>query len=208
MKNALVWIGVACVALYVTGHAPSLGAVGSVVKSLQPHGSLGLAGGGTTKLKAGIVAQVIDGDTLLLADGRKVRLVQIDTPELHGTPECAGAQASAYLNKQLPPGAPVSLEGDKTAGAIDRYDRVLAYVIVKRADQDVNLNVAMVEAGWAAPYFYDGQKGVYAAKLLEAAKSAWTQHLGLWGHCPVADLNENANVQSGPANAYTANIAR
>ena len=40
-----------------------------------------------------VVARVIDGDTVELVDGRRVRLVQIDTPE-KGT-ECYGDEASA-----------------------------------------------------------------------------------------------------------------
>jgi endonuclease YncB( thermonuclease family) len=46
-----------------------------------------LESGATSASGSGVVAAVYDGDTLTLRDGRRIRLVQIDTPEL-GTGEC------------------------------------------------------------------------------------------------------------------------
>nr|MBA3380320.1 hypothetical protein [Actinomycetota bacterium] len=43
--------------------------------------------GATAADESGVVASVYDGDTLSLSDGRRVRLLQIDTPEL-GSGEC------------------------------------------------------------------------------------------------------------------------
>ena len=37
---------------------------------------------------------------------------------------------------------------------------------------------------FAAPYFYDGRRGRYAARLEALAKRARVRHLGLWGVCP------------------------
>ena len=42
---------------------------------------------GSAAVSPAVVATVTDGDTVRLADGRRVRLVQIDTPELN-TGEC------------------------------------------------------------------------------------------------------------------------
>jgi endonuclease YncB( thermonuclease family) len=43
--------------------------------------------GGTAEAPSATVASVYDGDTLTLSNRKKVRLVQIDTPEL-GSGEC------------------------------------------------------------------------------------------------------------------------
>lgn len=55
--------------------------------------------GGT---EAATVSRVSDGDTLRTTSGRKIRLVQIDAPELHG--DCFGKGALAALRKLTPPG--------------------------------------------------------------------------------------------------------
>jgi len=41
-----------------------------------------------------------------------------------------------------------------------------------------------VAIGAAAPYFYDGVRGIYANRLELLAKRARAKHLGLWGACP------------------------
>ena len=40
---------------------------------------------------------MVDGDTVDLTNGARVRLVQIDTLEVYYSPECYGEQASAYV---------------------------------------------------------------------------------------------------------------
>jgi len=57
------------------------------------------------------VARVIDGDTLELIGGDRVRLLQIDTPEL-GSGECYSRRAVTELRALLPTGAPVGLRTD------------------------------------------------------------------------------------------------
>jgi micrococcal nuclease len=52
---------------------------------------------------------VADGDTVELAKGQRVRLVEVDTPEVYFHPECYGKQASAVTKRVLPPGTPVRL---------------------------------------------------------------------------------------------------
>ena len=52
------------------------------------------------------IDQVTDGDTVVLRNGQKVRLVQIDTPEVYFGTECYGPQASATTKRLLPEGTP------------------------------------------------------------------------------------------------------
>jgi hypothetical protein len=68
---------------------------------------------------SGIVARVVDGDTIVLSNGARVRLVQIDTPEV-GTGECFSRAAGRELRAMLPTGAAVTLVAD---GRLDRVDR-------------------------------------------------------------------------------------
>jgi len=49
------------------------------------------------------VERVVDGDTIALRNGQRVRLVQIDTPEVYFGVECYGPQASAAAKQLLPP---------------------------------------------------------------------------------------------------------
>src|SRR6187549_1874650 len=55
------------------------------------------------------IDHVADGDTVTLRNGQRVRLVQIDTPEVYFRPECYGRQASRATKQLLPPGTLVRL---------------------------------------------------------------------------------------------------
>jgi micrococcal nuclease len=138
------------------------------------------------------VDSVRDGDTILLADGRRVRLVQVDAPEL-GV-ECYGDEALAELGRLVAEGDELRLERDPALDASDRHGRLLRYVHVA----GVNVNVELVRRGAAAPYFYRGERGRYARRLLAAAEEARAGRRGLWAACPAARLEPSRAVASGP----------
>jgi micrococcal nuclease len=143
-----------------------------------------------------VVASVYDGDTLTLRDGRRVRLLQIDTPEL-GSGECYSRAARTALLALAPPGKKVALEADPALDRVDRYGRLLRYV--KR--NGVNVNLELTRRGAAAPYFYRGDRGRYAGSLMRAAQSAKAATRGLWRACPRTVLDPFRAVatgQSGP----------
>ena len=125
-----------------------------------------------------VVSYVIDGDTIALRDTRHVRLLQIDTPEV-GTGECYSRRAAKDLRKLVPAGALVELETDPRLDPIDRYGRLLRYVFRR----GLNVNLRLVEQGDATVWFYQGERGRYAAKLLAAGRRARAQKRGLWGAC-------------------------
>ena len=125
----------------------------------------------------GRIDHVADGDTVDLTNGAKVRLVQIDTPEVYFHPECYGKQASAVTKRLLPPGTLVRLTREPATDSVDSYGRLLRYVI--RVRGGLNVNIRLVAVGAAAPYFYDGDAGRYAARLTRLALSARRRHLGL-----------------------------
>jgi len=139
------------------------------------------------------VAEVVDGDTLRLDDGRLVRLVQIDAPEPRDR-ECYGADATAALLELAPEGTEVTLVRDGVLDNVDRFDRLLRYVFVGAR----NLNLELVREGAAAPYFFDGDRGRYADRLLDAAEEARDEGTGLWGACPEAELVPERELDAGP----------
>ena len=128
------------------------------------------------------IGRVIDGDTIELDNGQRVRLVQIDTPEVYSGYECYGQEASAIAKQLLPAGTQVRLSLELVSDPVDRYGRLLRYVI--RARDDVNVNLRLVAVGAAAPWFYDGERGRYSTTLQTLAKEAKLKRLGLWGACP------------------------
>jgi endonuclease YncB( thermonuclease family) len=139
-----------------------------------------------------VVAFVIDGDTLTLANGERVRLLQIDSPEL-GEGECYAAAARAALLRLTPVGSRIVLQTDPALDRVDRYGRLLRYV--RRGSVDVNLE--LVRRGAAAPYFYRGEEGRYATRLLAAARSARARRVGLWRASPQPRLDPYRQVDTG-----------
>lgn len=125
-----------------------------------------------------LVARVIDGDTIELADGRKLRYIGIDTPEL-GTrnqqTDCFASEAAEY-NRQLVEGETVTLEVD--VGQTDRYGRLLRYVWLN----EQMVNQVLVEQGYAYAVSYPPDVK-YQDSLQAAQQEAQEQRAGLWGWC-------------------------
>jgi len=144
----------------------------------------------------GRIDHVADGDTVDLASGARIRLVQIDTPEVYGSPECYGKRASAITKRLLPPGTRVRLIREPATDSVDGYGRLLRYV--SRVRDGLDINVQLVRIGAAAPYFYDGRRGRYAGLLVRLALHARAHHLGPWGRCPDVPWDPNHGVSTGP----------
>jgi endonuclease YncB( thermonuclease family) len=117
----------------------------------------------------------------VLRNGQRVRLVQIDTPEVFYGVECYGHEASATTQRLLPRGTRVRLYAEPATDRVDDFGRLLRYVV--RAD-GVNVNLRIVALGAGAPYFYEGRRGRYAARLEALARNARRNQLGLWRVCP------------------------
>ncbi len=133
----------------------------------------------------GKVGRVIDGDTIELADGRKIRYIGVDTPEVRRRegsqwvkdPEPFGLEASAF-NRQLVEGKSVRLELDVQTH--DRYGRLLAYVYVAGADQkEIFVNAELVKQGMAQPLTIPPDVK-YAALFRDLARQAREEKRGLW----------------------------
>jgi endonuclease YncB( thermonuclease family) len=140
------------------------------------------------------IQYVIDGDTVVLANGQHVRLVQIDTPEVQER-ECYGVAARSLLLRLAPPGTTLRVEADPRLDQVDRYGRMLRYLF----RGPVNLNLELVRRGAATVWFYRHDRGRYAAELLRAALAARAAGLGLWRACPGTPFDPYHAAKTGPA---------
>jgi micrococcal nuclease len=120
------------------------------------------------------VTRHTDGDTLWLSGIGKVRLIGVDTPEVHGDVECYGREASAFVTRLLPLGARVrySLGIDER----DRYGRALAYVY---ADDGRFVNLLLVQRGYAEPLTI-APNDRFAGRFVAAAHRARARRVGRW----------------------------
>jgi endonuclease YncB( thermonuclease family) len=155
--------------------------------------------------RAGVIDHVADGDTVVLTGGETIRLVQIDTPEVYGDSECYGRQSSALTESILPQGTRVRIATDPKLDQRDRDGRTLAYVWKGSS----LINLRLVREGAAAPYFYAGDEGAYAAQIFKAAVVARRAGKGLWGHCRKGSvpLRATRGVSTGPVNAPRHTVA-
>lgn len=118
------------------------------------------------------VTRVVDGDTVDLNDGRRVRLLGIDAPELG---ECGFDQAGTFARSILL-GQRVDVAPDPTQESVDRYGRSLVYITVGNQDY----STAAAAAGWATSYTF--ATPVRKAPAIAAAQAAAQhQRLGIWG---------------------------
>ena len=144
------------------------------------------------------VARISDGDTLTTSMGEKVRLLQIDTPEITSA-ECYGLEAHKALITLIGKSA-ITLESDSVSDDQDRFGRSLRYIKVGK----MNVNLKLVAIGAATPYFYQGEKGKYAKQLLKAAQNAKAKKIGLWKKCPGTKLDPFKPATTGSAVASKA----
>jgi micrococcal nuclease len=124
------------------------------------------------------VERVVDGDTFVLADGRKVRYIGIDTPETKHPQkpvECFGKEATQF-HRQLILDKEVKLEADVQDS--DQYGRLLRYVWLN----DELINQKLVAEGYAVAASYPPNVK-YQDRLAEAERKAREENLGLWGKC-------------------------
>ncbi|MBU0708178.1 thermonuclease family protein [Patescibacteria group bacterium] len=122
------------------------------------------------------VTRVIDGDTIELEDGRKVRYIGIDTPEtVHPDKpvECYGQEAS-NKNKELVHNKEIEMEKD--VSEVDKYSRLLRYIWVG----NVFVNDYLVRQGYANSSTYPPDVK-YQEQFNEAEREARENNRGLWG---------------------------
>lgn len=113
--------------------------------------------------------EVIDGDTIVLQDGQKVRYLGINAPE-HGQPY---AREATNFSRRLVSGLSVRLEFDKVRE--DRYGRLLAYVY----QGSIMVNERLLAEGWAH-IFSMPPNTRYAERFLQVQEQAKKARKGMW----------------------------
>jgi micrococcal nuclease len=122
------------------------------------------------------VRRVNDGDTVELKDGRLVRYIGVDTPEIDhalNTAEPFGFEARRK-NSELVESQRLRIEYDLER--LDPYGRTLAYVFLP---DGTLVNTLLVKAGLAFCY-YKIPNVKYSSQLLEAQREAMTARRGIW----------------------------
>lgn len=123
-----------------------------------------------------VVTRVVDGDTIELSTGEKVRYIGVNTPESvdpRRKVECFGKEASEW-NRQLVLGNRVRLERDISER--DKYGRLLRFVYLEDGSM---VNALLVKEGYAyaSPYPPDiSKKDMFRAAEVTAREQA----RGLW----------------------------
>ncbi len=125
------------------------------------------------------VARVVDGDTLLLDSGARVRLIGVDTPETvkpESAVEAFGPEAAAYTERFVADaGGKFYLRFDRERK--DRFDRFLAYVF----HGERMLNEELVFQGLARARTEFSYSEAVKRRLRQAEADAKTQGRGIWG---------------------------
>lgn len=143
------------------------------------------------------VTRVVDGDTVYLGDGSKLRLIGLDTPETvdpRKPVQCFGREASNRAHALLD-GTSVYIEADPTQGTLDKYGRTLAYVWM--ADGRL-YNELMIASGYAHEYTYDTPYR-YRDRFITAEAEARAADRGLWSPSTCAgDTTQAAGAVLAP----------
>lgn len=156
----------------------------AAVAASWPVGAPPLADGPPKGLKAGkpgIAQRIVDGDTLVLRDGREVRLVGIQAPKLPlgraGFKKWPLADEAKSALVRLARGRRLRLLFGGARG--DRHGRVLAHLA--RSTDGTWIQGAMLGLGLARVYsFRDNRAGV--AEMLGLERKARAAKRGIWGH--------------------------
>ncbi len=142
-----------------------------------------------------VVKKVVDGDTLEVTGGERVRLIGIDTPE-SVTPDrpvgCFGKEASRFTATVVPPGTQVRLVGD--AEQRDRFGRLLAYVY-RRAD-GLFVNAELLRRGYAQLLTIPPNIA-HTDDFAALARQAREGSQGLWAACTLLPDGRVAPASSG-----------
>lgn len=123
------------------------------------------------------IARVVDGDTVELSTGEKVRLIGVDTPETvkpNHPVEPYGKEASDF-SKKLLTGQTVTLKFD--VEPYDKYKRLLAYMYLQ---DGTFVNEKLVREGYARIMTIPPNVA-HADLFLEAEREARENNRGLWG---------------------------
>lgn len=148
-------------------------AAGADTRSLDANAFAALEIAGT-----GAVVEIVDGDTLVLADGRQVRLVGIQAPKLPlGRP---GFKAWPLAEEAKAALAELSMGREVTLGyggrRIDRHGRALAHLFDRSG---LWIQGALIDRGMARIYSFSDNRTLVPEMLAREA-AARAANRGIW----------------------------
>jgi len=131
------------------------------------------------------VAHVIDGDTIELINGERLRYIGMDTPEEFDPrkPVQCFAKEAAEHNRQMVEGKEIKFYKDMTS--YDKYGRWLGFVYL--ADGTF-VNLELVKQGYAFAYPFPPDISKFT-EFQTAETVARTAKLGLWGGCTISSTS-------------------
>lgn len=127
----------------------------------------------------GVVKNVVDGDTIDLVSGERVRYLLVDTPELRGErgPDCFAVEATR-INRDLVLGREIELHYDRVCH--DRFGRLLAYVTLGGVD----INRRLVERGYGCVLYIPPNGRTRRDQFSDLQDQARAGRRAMWGICP------------------------
>lgn len=145
------------------------------------------------KAEEAVVKRVVDGDTFETNEGKKVRLIGVNTPEKYGKVEYFGVEASEFSTKQLE-GRSVYMFKD--VSETDRYGRLLRYVFIQGTSE--MYNETLLNEGYANVMTYPPDV-LFTKQFLKLEQQARSANAGLWGDAGDEPGNKNAGAGSETA---------
>lgn len=131
---------------------------------------------------------VIDGDTIKLQDGARVRLIGIDAPEKD---ECYYEESKTALEDAM---GERQIRLDKDVEGVDRVGRYLRYVIALSGDpkeDNLHLNDYMLRNGYAKRYSEPENK-LNLRLYIAAENEAQREQRGIWSECEIEEVDTEA----------------
>jgi micrococcal nuclease len=124
-----------------------------------------------------VVSHVIDGDTIVLESGERLRYILVDTPEItNGKNDCYGAESRDY-NNTLVTGRSVTIVYDQECQ--DTYGRLLGYVSVG----ELEVNRTLLEDGYACILHISPNGDDLFAEYQALENTAKSAGVGMWSAC-------------------------
>ena len=124
------------------------------------------------------VKRVVDGDTIILETGERVRLLGVNTPEVNHPKkavEAFGKEASEFTQRMVE-GKLVRLETDLPASANDKHSRIRAYVFLQ---DGTHLNAEIIRQGYG--FAVSGRTPLkYEYEFRRLEQEAREKRRGLW----------------------------
>lgn len=143
--------------------------------------------------EAVIISQIIDGDTVHLRDGRKVRLIGINSPEISrdGKPDQAFARAAKTQLQQLLANQKVTLLTGREKH--DKYGRVLAHLYIQRHN---NIAAQLLQQGLGF-HIAIAPNTTLNSCLAKAEYFARQHRLGVWSSSGIIPVTAAALTTGG-----------